>query len=93
MKSWPLNRLSHPGTPKQRIFFKDLFTYFRKSERENKWEGQSERERESQADFSLSTDPDGGLNLTNLGHDPTQNLEPDAHSNVPPRLPKAKKHS
>ena len=45
-----------------RFFFKDLFIYLRR-------EGQRKRERdkESQADSTLNTEPDARLDLTTLG--------------------------
>ena len=46
------------------------FIYFGDEEREHKQEGQREKERESQADSTLSMEPDVGLDLTTLRSGP-----------------------
>lgn len=52
------------------LFKKDLFGFFFNyyffREREHKWEGQKETEREYQAVSLLSAEPDTGLNLTTM---------------------------
>ena len=58
------------------------FIYFR----ERGWEW-GQKERESQADFPLSAEPNTRLDLTTLDHDLNQNQESDAQPTEPPRCP------
>ena len=51
-------------------------------------EGQREREKESLAVSTLSTEPDAGLDRITLDHDLNQNQESNTQLTEPPRCPK-----
>ena len=47
------------------IIFK-IYLFIRERESRHEWEGKREREKKSQADSVLSTEPEAGLDLTTL---------------------------